>query len=668
MARYETPGAYIEREDRAQGGVARLRTDVAAFVGIAERGPCRRAVAIDSWKQFQAIFGGAFVHGYLAYVVRAFFENGGRRCWVVRVESEAAATASRALPAAGGTVPVWRVEANSSGAWGNALSFRLTETRRVSRRWRLATSGTAVLDSVAGLQRCDTVELLQDVGGTVSRELRVLSAVDPDGTVAWDIPLTTIDPTRPARVETIGYQLQLLRAGRLWQVYADLAPHPGHPDYGPRRVSGLGPLFAPDPTRMDPAPGRASTADLVILGTRLRTQAAPQPIRLIECRDAFPPLRLAAPDADQGLAGGGDALAALTPQDFIGIDDPAEDSAALLADHRRGIAALAEIDEISLAAVPDIHIQPRQVFYDPPPPCVPNPCLPGAGATPPKPVVITQDGPPMFRPGAVLRVLQALVTHCEQQGDRVALIDPPFAAATDARLGLAAIRDVRRQFDSSYAALYFPWLETPDPLPGARSPILPIPPCGHVAGQIAASDLRIGVHKAPANSPLLLVEQATFAIDEIEHGVLNDQGINAIRAMPGRGLRIMGARLVSSDPDWRFLNVRRLILMVERSLEAALQWAVFEGNDWLTRAKLQIGIDSFLRELWSRGALMGATAEAAFFVRCSEANNGDAARARGELLVEIGVAASVPFEFVVLRIGRSANGFAFAEADAKMVA
>src|ERR1700724_1470899 len=126
MATYETPGAYIEREDRAQGGISRLRTDVAAFVGIAERGPARRAVAIESWKQFTAIYGGLFVHGYLGYVVKAFFENGGRRCWVVRVEGAAASAAGLILRDGGGA-PIWSVQASSSGLWGNALSMRLTE-------------------------------------------------------------------------------------------------------------------------------------------------------------------------------------------------------------------------------------------------------------------------------------------------------------------------------------------------------------------------------------------------------------------------------------------------------------------------------------------------------------------------------------------------------------
>jgi hypothetical protein len=178
MRTYDTPGAYIERDDRAQGGISRSRTDVTAFVGIAERGPAPRAVAIESWRQFEAIFGGVFAHGYLAYVVKAFFENGGRRCWVVRVESDAAEIAFTLLKVPlPGAQCVWRVEANSSGAWGNLVSLRLTELRRTARRARAASSDWAQVDSIAGFSRGSTVELIQEAGGVVRRELHVLSAV-----------------------------------------------------------------------------------------------------------------------------------------------------------------------------------------------------------------------------------------------------------------------------------------------------------------------------------------------------------------------------------------------------------------------------------------------------------------------------------------------------------
>ena len=680
MANYETPGAYIERDDRAQGGISRLRTDVVGFVGIARRGPARRAVAIESFKQFQAVFGGMFVHGYLAYVVRAFFENGGRRCWIVRVEGEGAATSAVELVSTAGA-PVWRIEANSSGAWGNALSARLIETRRISRRVLRAIADWAEVDSVAGMRRADTVELIQESGGTMLRELRVISAVDgATSQVIWnntdpgvrlpsDGPLTIIDPARPARIETVTYQLQISTAGKPWRVYDDIALVPSHPRYGPAIVGGVAPLFSPDGSRA-PAlavPGKGTTAELIAFGKRVRGGVVPEPVRLIELRDPADvvPLRLAALPDEVFLTVGRDGLDTLTADDFIGVDDSSDDSGQGVLSNRKGIAAMAEIDEVSLVAVPDIHIQPRTVALVTPPLCTPNPCLPHPANIPAAlPPGLHDDGPPLFSDSDVARVLSALIAHCEYYADRVALIDPPFAAATNEKLGIAAVRDFRKLFDSTFAALYFPWLDVLDPLPGARSTTLSVPPSGHVAGQIAASDLRVGVHKAPANTPLLMAERPTFALDDASHGLLNTDGINAIRAVAGRGLRVAGARLVSSDSNFRYLNVRRLLLMIERSLENSIQWAVFEGNDWLTRAKLTMGIDSFLRELWSRGALMGAKPEEAFFVRCDESNNPADARARGELLIQIGVAASVPFEFIVLRIGRGANGFELSEEEA----
>jgi phage tail sheath protein FI len=671
MPAYATPGAYIERDDRAPGGISGLRTDVAAFVGIAERGPARRAVAVESWKQFQSIFGGVFPHGYLAYVVRAFFENGGRRCFIVRVESDAVQIAATILTDAT-AVPVWSLEANSSGTWGNGLDARLVEVRRVVRRALTATTDWAAVDTIAGFGRATTVELLQETGAAVHRELRILSAVEASGgRLTWnhldpavrlpsDAPLALIDPTRPLRIETVSYQLQVTGNGRLLRVYDDLALSPRHTRYGPMIVNGVAQLFAPDPSRLA---DDTATANLVAFGKRAKTAFAPEPVRLVELRDApgLVPTRLATGPAPLALAGGFDGLSSLGVADFVGFEDPANDSAEALLANRRGLAALAEIDEVSLVAVPDIHIQPRLVVKHPQPVCVPDPCLPGP---PPLPVPRFPDHtdlPPRLSPSQIEQVVTALVAHCERRADRVALIDPPFDAATRDRLGLAAIRDYRQLFDSSYATLYFPWLEVLDPIPGTRAPTLAIPPCGHVAGQIAATDLRVGVHKAPANVPLVMAERATFVLDETSHGILNSDGINVIRAIPGRGLRIAGARLVSSHSDLQFLNVRRLLLMIERSFETSLQWAVFEGNDWLLRAKLTLHIDSFLRELWARGALMGATANEAYYVRCNDSNNDADARARGELLIEIGVAPSVPFEFVVLRIGRTAESFELTE-------
>lgn len=678
MATYVTPGAYIERDDRTQGGISRLRTDVAAFVGICERGPARRAVAVESWRQFQGIFGGLIPNGYLAYIARVFFENGGRRCWIVRLESEAAAIAHVELLSDSATpVPVWDLQASSSGSWGNALSARCIEQSRAVRRATSATANAAKVDLTAGFSRGTTVLLSQEQGGAIVTECRVLSAADA-GTLTWnhpdpavrlpsDQPLAAIDPGRPIRITALTYQLQVLLNGLPVAIYEDLALSPAHPRYGPGIVNGAGALFAADPRRsaIDGDGAHATTQSIVVLGQRVPTSTPPPLVRLVELRDSANSAtdRLATGLDPLTPTGGIDGLASLGVDDFIGASTADDDSAASLLANRRGIAALEEIKEISVVAVPDIHIQPRELAYEPQPRCIPDPCLPVPvlPAVPQPPVYV--DAPPRFSDAQIQQVTAALVSHCETLADRVALIDPPFETATQPRLGLSGIREFRKLLDSTYAALYFPWLEVTDSLPGRLSPTLPIPPCGHVAGQIAATDLRIGVHKAPANVVLAMAQRPTLALDDIAHGTLNDEDINCIRSVPGRGLRIAGARLATSRTDLRFINVRRLLLMIERSFEASLQWVVFEGNNWQTRAKISLGIDGFLRELWGRGALMGSTSAEAYFVRCDDTNNPPAQRAAGELLIEVGVAASVPFEFVILRIGRTADSLLVTESD-----
>ena len=141
----------------------------------------------------------------------------------------------------------------------------------------------------------------------------------------------------------------------------------------------------------------------------------------------------------------------------------------------------------------------------------------------------------------------ALIQQCEKLRDRIALLDPPFSAARDDKLGVGAVRAWRSRFDSKYAAFYYPWLRVVDPLRSPTSLVREIPPSGHVAGQYAQNDFQFGVHKAPANAPLIWAEDVTVFVDDAVHGILNPVGINAIRPLPGRGLRIFGARTVSSD-------------------------------------------------------------------------------------------------------------------------
>ena len=202
----------------------------------------------------------------------------------------------------------------------------------------------------------------------------------------------------------------------------------------------------------------------------------------------------------------------------------------------------------------------------------------------------------------------------------------------------------------------------PDPTrPGA---VVDVPPSGHVAGQFAYHDLRTGVHRAPANARLQWALDSLAHPDRTEQERLNDAHVNLIRQEPGRGLRIMGARTLSSDPKWRFVNVRRLVLQIKTAAELLTQWAVFEPNTAATRTRLTAVLEGFLGSLWERGALTGATPEQGYFVRCDEENNPSASRDLGRLVVDVGLAPAVPFEFIVLRVGLQENSLRIEEMSA----
>lgn len=678
MRTYETPGVYFERADASGGGVAPLRTDIAGFVGIARRGPLRVAVPVESYRQFEAWYGGAIDNGYLACCARAFFENGGRRMWVVRVASDAASTAGVTLRDSAGAA--WRIEAASPGVHGNDLAVRVTEVRRAqTRATRDGVDSTLVhADVLAGFDRHALVEV-RAAGAPAQRAL-VASVIPSRGALALDRPLAGVAPGERVAVETVAYSLEVFETGRRIALFEDLSLVPAHPRYGPavlrmpwRQLD----LRTPDAV---PEAGRDLASALQFFRvSRNRLAASPPPIVVRELRDGpgHSALRLVAgaggaePAAPLRLAGGADGLAALAVRDFVGAHATAIADDDAWADGHRGLAVLEAVEEVAIIAVPDIHIQPRPVpGYLPPPECVVDPCLPAPplAATPFPPSV--GDLPPRFGAEAIALVHAAMVEQCERRRDRVALLDPPYEAATRLTFALCALREWRQRFDSAFAVLYAPWLTVVDPLramPGRRSagaaPTRAIPPSGHAAGVFAATDLTRGVHVAPANLPLNWVQDTTLPLDDVRHGVLNSLGVNAIRVQRGRGVRMLGARTLASDTDWRFVNVRRLVSMIGKAIDLSIQWAVFEPNDWRTRAKLSLAVGSFLSELWQRGAFVGATPQEAYYLRCDESNNPPAARARGELLLEVGVAPAVPFEFIVLRIGRDANGFAIREGD-----
>ncbi|MFI6821623.1 phage tail sheath family protein [Micromonospora sp. NPDC050187] len=244
----------------------------------------------------------------------------------------------------------------------------------------------------------------------------------------------------------------------------------------------------------------------------------------------------------------------------------------------------------------------------------------------------------------------AMIAHCELMGDRVAILDPPPG------LHPQRLKEWRQDvagYDSKYATLYWPWIKIMDPAQGRA---VFMPPSGHVAGVWARNDDTRGVHKAPANEIIRGALALESGLTKGEHDQLNPTGVNCIRAFPGQGIRIWGARTLSSDAEWRYLNVRRLFNWIEKSILLGTNWVVFEPNDPRLWDAVRRVITMFLRRVWRSGALMGDTWSEAFFVKCDAENNPPENLDAGILTVDIGIAPVKPAEFVVFRLSQLSHG------------
>ena len=301
----------------------------------------------------------------------------------------------------------------------------------------------------------------------------------------------------------------------------------------------------------------------------------------------------------------------IAPDDYVGTS----------AD-RTGFGGLEAVDEVTMLAVPDLMAAYQQGVVD----------LEGVQA-----------------------VHAAMLAHCELMGDRVAILDaPPGLNAQQVK----EWRVDKTAYDSKYASLYWPWIKVFDPVAGEAKLI---PPSGHMAGIWARTDDTRGVHKAPANEVIRGALGLETQITKGEHDQLNPSGINCIRSFPGRGIRVWGARTLSSDPAWRYLNVRRLFNYVEESIVEGTQWVVFEPNDVNLWGRVKRTLNAFLLRVWRDGALFGATPGEAFYVKCDAENNPPEVVDAGQLVVEIGIAPVKPAEFVIFRIAQFSGGAALSE-------
>jgi hypothetical protein len=307
------------------------------------------------------------------------------------------------------------------------------------------------------------------------------------------------------------------------------------------------------------------------------------------------------------LAGGGAPTPTrIAPEDYVG------DSA-----DRTGLGGLEAIDEVTMVSCPDLMAAYQKGMID----------LEGVQA-----------------------VQLAMIAHCENMGDRMAVLDAPPG------LNAQQIREWRVDkagYDSKFAVVYWPWVKVFDPATGQN---IFVPPSGHMAGIWGRNDDTRGVHKAPANEVIRGAITLETNITKAEHDLLNPIGVNVIRAFPGRGIRVWGARTLSSDSSWRYINVRRLFNYIEESILLGTQWVVFEPNDMDLWARLRRTIGSFLLRLWRDGALFGATPEQAFYVKCDDETNPPDMIDAGQVTVEIGISPVKPAEFVVFRLAQFSGG------------
>ncbi|MEC3978755.1 phage tail sheath family protein [Amycolatopsis sp. H20-H5] len=312
------------------------------------------------------------------------------------------------------------------------------------------------------------------------------------------------------------------------------------------------------------------------------------------------------------LSGGADpAPRRISPEDYVG--DAAD---------RTGFSGLEAIDDVTMVCVPDLMAAYESKMID-------------------------DDG---------LKAVQlAMIAHCELMADRVAILDPP------PNLRPQRMKEWRNDiagYDSKYATVYWPWVKVMDPRSG--KPVF-IPPSGHIAGVWARNDSTRGVYKAPANEVVRGVIDLQSGLTRGEHDQLNPIGVNCIRTFPGQGIRVWGARTLSSDPEWRYLNVRRLFNFVEKSILTSTNWVVFEPNDRFLWDSVRRTIEAFLRRIWRSGALFGESPAQAFFVKCDADNNPEENRDAGILTIDIGIAPVKPAEFVVFRLSQFSEGAELAE-------
>ena len=626
MPEYLSPGVYVEETTFRSKSIEGVATSTTGFAGATRYGPVQyldgdrpgpsstEARLIGSFTEFERVYGGLEQivpadgsppqESYLAHAARAFFLNGGRRLYVSRVFAPTGTdpdldwgVARLALPFGVDDVATWR--ARWPGAFGNTL-VTVRPVRKRNCAFQHPTFGT----QATALGRGAVVEITESPAVPPDADeplvLGSLAVVDEDPAVrdtsgrAQQVFRTTngngtVSTTAATVIKEVVLQVLVQPDPERIDAYSDLATHPAQ-----RRWIGHI-LQSDDPEDEDA---------VVYLDTDAPDDPA-APADLTRAIDLM--VALQTPPEGVRLEGGHDG-AVPSPDDLFGADA----SPDVATQKATGLGVLAEIEDIAIVA------------------------LPGGAA---------YDNPELCQLAGSL-----LIAHADRMKYRIAVVDAPRASS------ITEVRAFRGKFDSTRAAMYHPWIEVFDPLQRAAQGAPPrrilLPPSGFVTGIYARNDVTRGVFKAPANEVVQGLTRFEANINTPRNDVLNPEGINALRFFPGRGNRVWGARTMSSDPEWMYVNVRRLFNYLEHSIDRAMQYAVFEPNNERLWASIRQSVEDFLYQQWLAGALLGSKPEEAFFVRCDRTTMTQNDLDNGRLVCLIGVAPTKPAEFVIFRIGQ----------------
>ncbi len=605
MPEYLAPGVYVEEVSFRSKSIEGVPTSTTGFAGMTRFGPVQypdgptttEPRLITSFTEFERVYGGLEslrLEGgderisYLAHAARAFFLNGGQRLYVSRVYAQAAG---------GDGVARFDFSVGST-----PVAWRARWPGEMGNVWVIAQvqrSGNVVQTLRDGEFRVNRVRTgtVVEVYGAGDPLPRPNDAVNPAAlnvvTQAPDGTFTFTATDGSTTAVTAASIVQVVEVNVRVKVSVERDDFYPELSFHPDHKRFVGRILQRD----DPADENAVVWldwDPDVLGRDPANRLAAA-------------LQLAAGFTGGRLAGGLDGALA-SPDDLNGAAaDP--DHADVKA---TGLQALGEVDDIAIVAAPD-------------------------AAT-------------LATPDDVVLATSYLIDHAESMRYRIAVVDgPPESSMNE-------IRTFRGKFDNKYAALYHPWIVTLDPMEraaqGAPPRKLLLPPSGYVAGIYARTDIERGVHKAPANEVVRGLTHFEANINKPRQDVLNPEGINALRFFEGRGSRIWGARTMSSDPEWKYVNVRRLFIFLEHSIDKATQWAVFEPNGERLWANIRRTVEDFLLVQWKNGALLGEKPEHAYFVRCDRTTMTQNDLDNGRMICLIGVAPVKPAEFVIFRIGQ----------------